>query len=319
MTHNQALIPALSIVVLSHNRADVLENHLQYLLSHAERQDAEVILVDNASSDNTPSIVARLKDTYPALKVHLSPSNLGVAAGRNMGIGMARAPIVLSLDDDAQLAARDWIIAIEAFNRNPSLGILAPRVIHGIDGHEQGYSGKDGDEIANFHGAGHFIRLSSFISARRYDEYCTFGGEEIDLSMRMKSSGYLTIFTDQLIVRHSSLVRTGPIRLDRHLQWGRSYAYVYAKNLAPMHALTLTIRRLGSYLFNHRGPARFSGWAQIIRATREGFADGRRVHSPISVEAQKLYRSRKLGPEFGNVPIILKVSGLLRRKLGHAA
>lgn len=309
-------VPRLSIVVLSHNRADVLETHLAYLLEVAPPRNAEVIVVDNGSTDGTRPMLDRLHATHSCLRVALTDRNLGVAAGRNLGIGMARGAIVLSLDDDAILAAESWDAAVDAFRVDRNLGVLAPRVVHGEDGAEQGYMGNDGDEIANFHGAGHLLRVDAFRQAGRYDEYCSFGGEEIDLSMRLRSLGYVTRFSESLVVRHFSLVRPGRVGLDRHLRWVRSFAYVFAKNLSCWQAARLTLRQQVSYLVHSgRYNSRFA-WARILRACAGGFSEGRRAHAPISEPARAFYRDPNLRPEFGNAALVPKIWGVISRSRG---
>jgi GT2 family glycosyltransferase len=305
--------PPLSIVILSHNREDILEKHVELALRGAQAIGGEVIVLDNASTDKSRAIIADLSSRHPELSVMLSDVNLGVAGGRNAGIALAKAPLVLSLDDDAQLDADGWPTAIVEFRHDPFLGVLAPRVIGAKNAIDQGYTGADLDEIANFHGAGHFIRVAAFDSVGKYDEYCKFGGEELDLSMRLRSAGFTTRYTDRLTVLHSNLVRVGPVGLSRRLQWAQSFAYVFAKNLDPLRALLLSWRGLISYSVNIEGQGKFGATRDLLGATLTGLKDGRNSHNPISREASDFYRNRHLKPGFGNVPLSYKVMGRLKK------
>ena len=264
--HKRADSPRLSIVVLSHNRDDVLQSHLEYYLDRADDYGAEVIVVDNASTDTTPRLLSEVESKYPAARIIRSRRNLGVAGGRNLGISSSSAPFVLSLADDALLDSETWDRAIERFVAEPTLGILAPRVVHGVSGTEQGYRGITGDEIANFHGSGHFLRRDAVILAGMYDEYCTFGGEELDLSMRLLSLGYKTVFDEEIIVRHFSLERVGEVGLGRQTQWIRSYAYVLAKNLSCLDAITIANRRLLSHVYSTQGLSRLRVLGPFVSA-----------------------------------------------------
>ena len=77
-------------------------------------------------------------------------------------------------------------------------------------GAEQGVNLPPGTEIANFHGADHFIRRSALERVGFFDPLCRFGGEEIDLSMRLRSIDYSTLNDPELVVYHDSYLRAGP-------------------------------------------------------------------------------------------------------------
>jgi GT2 family glycosyltransferase len=310
---NRVTQPPLSIVILSHNREDILQEHLELALRGAQTIGGEVIVLDNASTDKSRAIIADLSSRHPELGVMLSDANLGVAGGRNAGIALAKAPLVLSLDDDAQLDADGWPAAIIAFRDDPLLGVLAPRVIGAKNAIDQGYTGEDLDEIANFHGAGHFIRVAAFDAVGKYDEYCKFGGEELDLSMRLRSAGFTTRYTDRLTVLHANLVRVGPVGMSRRLRWAQSYAYVFAKNLDPLQALLLSWRRLVSYSANIEEQRKFAATRDLLLATLTGLKDGRNSHSPMSREASDFYRNPHLKPEFGNASLSRKAMTRLKQ------
>jgi glycosyltransferase involved in cell wall biosynthesis len=63
-----------------------------------DEADFELIIVDDASTDDTRSYLATLAD--PRIRVLVSARNAGVAAARNLGLEAARAEIVAFLDDD---------------------------------------------------------------------------------------------------------------------------------------------------------------------------------------------------------------------------
>ncbi|MGW6930560.1 glycosyltransferase family 2 protein [Lentzea sp. NPDC054927] len=82
-----------TVVIASHNRVDSLLRSLTHLSELA----APVILVDNASADET---VARVRQDFPQVTVLESEVNLGAAA-RNLGVRLARTPFVAFADDDS--------------------------------------------------------------------------------------------------------------------------------------------------------------------------------------------------------------------------
>ncbi len=303
MSHDEGSL-TLAVVILSHNRRDVIERHLRYAADALTAGDcSEVVVVDNGSNDGSQEMIRAILSDCPHVMARLCVENTGVAAGRNAGFASITSEVVLSLDDDAFLPAPLWSQALAWFASNPNLGVLAPRVVHAENGSEQGYKGENGSEIANFHGAGHFVRRSAFEAVGGYDEYCRFGGEELDLSMRLKSQGFSVVFTDELVVKHLSLVRMGPLRVDRLSSWARSYAYVYAKNLSPLRGALLSGRRLVSCLSSYVESDFIAVWASVAKSVVRGFVDGFKVRQPLSLSARRFYSDPGLEPEFGNAPI----------------
>lgn len=118
----------LSVIICTHNRAADLDRALDSLAGQAiPWEQREVIVVDNASTDDTKAVTDRWQDRLPVR--HTFEGNLGLCHARNTGWRSARAPIVAYLDDDA-VAAPGWTAAIEtAFaNGGEQLGCVGGKV-----------------------------------------------------------------------------------------------------------------------------------------------------------------------------------------------
>jgi glycosyltransferase involved in cell wall biosynthesis len=89
--------PAVSVLVATRDRARLLERCLRSVAAQTLR-DHEVIVVDDASTDGTPALLARLAS--PRLRWLRRASPQGAAAARNAALRLARAPLVAFLDDD---------------------------------------------------------------------------------------------------------------------------------------------------------------------------------------------------------------------------
>ncbi len=73
----------------------------------AEREVAEVVVIDDASHDATATAALGADDGSGRLDVHRAPRNLGPAAARNLALARSKAPLVAVLDaDDAILPGR---------------------------------------------------------------------------------------------------------------------------------------------------------------------------------------------------------------------
>ena len=91
---------SVAIVVVTYNRADLLAGMLDGLAA-LERPADEVLVVDNASSDHTPEVLAA--STLAGLRVVRSEDNLGGAGGFHLGMRLAHEAghdRVWLMDDD---------------------------------------------------------------------------------------------------------------------------------------------------------------------------------------------------------------------------
>jgi glycosyltransferase involved in cell wall biosynthesis len=97
----------LSVIVCTQNRAHALVGCLQSIeqaMSVAAPLDAEIVVVDNASEDETSTVVKRWADscTFP-VRLLFEPKK-GLAVARNCGIHGARGNLLVFTDDDCQMS-----------------------------------------------------------------------------------------------------------------------------------------------------------------------------------------------------------------------
>src|SRR3954468_24386738 len=121
----------VSVVVPTYNRGPQLRQLLQALL----QQDAggvryEILVVDNASTDDTAAVVREVIAAVPGRDIrYLHEPRRGVSYARNMGITHASAPIIAFLDDDGIPGAR-WVRGIkQAFDEYPEADCIGGRLL----------------------------------------------------------------------------------------------------------------------------------------------------------------------------------------------
>lgn len=115
----------ISAIICTHNRAQYLGAAIDSLLAQT-LGDAEVIVVDNASTDATAEVVqARLSD--PRVQ-YVYEATLGLSTARNTGAKAAKGDILAYLDDDA-VASPEWLASLlEVYLRNDKVAIAGGKV-----------------------------------------------------------------------------------------------------------------------------------------------------------------------------------------------
>lgn len=97
----------LSIIICTYNRSKYLHYALESLVNQTEeKNNFEVLVIDNNSSDNTKDIFDQFKDKLP-VKYFLEKKQ-GLSHARNRGIKESKYNLVAFLDDDAK-AHKDWV------------------------------------------------------------------------------------------------------------------------------------------------------------------------------------------------------------------
>lgn len=124
-------LPSVSVVVLTYNNWAYTQACLQSLFTRTEYPGRwEVVVADNASSDET---VERLKEwsaREPRMKLVLNEQNLGFSAGNNTGLAVATGDYLVLLNNDT-VVTRGWLLTLlRHFQVDPTLGLLGPATNH---------------------------------------------------------------------------------------------------------------------------------------------------------------------------------------------
>ncbi len=117
----------LSIIILNYNTSDWLENVLNSIDTFASSSiKKEVIVVDNASSDDSVEMVRK---KFRWVDLIVSKENGGFAKGNNLGIKIAQGRYVMLLNSDAEFTGKtDLKSIIEYLDENNAVGMLTPRL-----------------------------------------------------------------------------------------------------------------------------------------------------------------------------------------------
>ncbi len=117
--------PELSVVIVSYRCADLLAECLDSLSLNRADVDMEVMVVDNASGDDTVAVAER----YPWVQVEALDDNLGFARANNRAMDRARGRAVLVLNPDTVLPEGSLRQCLDYLWADPAIGVLSPRLI----------------------------------------------------------------------------------------------------------------------------------------------------------------------------------------------
>src|SRR5206468_3234707 len=102
--------PALTVAICTRNRRELLLRALASLAAQQARAAWDVLVVENASDDDTRTAVAALAGDFPVPLAVASEPVRGLSHARNRALREARGRAVVFLDDDATCRA-GWVAA----------------------------------------------------------------------------------------------------------------------------------------------------------------------------------------------------------------
>jgi GT2 family glycosyltransferase len=121
--------PKVGIVIVTLNRVRVLTSCIESLMKICYK-NYEIIVVDNASTDNTAAVVGSL---FPTVKLLVNEVNTGYTGGNNKGItyalGKGKCDYVLILNDDVEVDACFLTELVKVAEKNPKNGLACPMLL----------------------------------------------------------------------------------------------------------------------------------------------------------------------------------------------
>lgn len=221
--------PLVSIITVNYNQADVSCALLESL-NKITYPNIEVIVIDNASPDDDPSLI---KEKYPNVIFIQNPINYGFAAGNNFGLMRARGEYVLLLNNDIEVDAGFLEPLVNKLQNNPEIGAVSPKIkfyyqpdtlqyagytpfnIVTMRNTAIGYWQKDTGQFnsdrktAYAHGAAMLVpmKVVKEVGLMSYIFFLYY--EEADWCARIKAAGYEIWYVHNSQVLHKESVSTG--------------------------------------------------------------------------------------------------------------
>ncbi len=198
--------PDVSVVIVTYDAARFLAPFLESLAAQRD-VDAEIIVVDNASRDDSRAMVDRL---LPGAVSIASAVNLGFAGGCNLGAARARSDVLLFLNPDIRMPPDAIGTLARAIAGDPAVGAIGPKLrfpdgriqcaggILGPNGHSR-HRGWGEQDLGQYDvacgvdyvpGAALAIRRAHFLALDGFhDGYFPGFFEDVELCMRLRRQG----------------------------------------------------------------------------------------------------------------------------------
>jgi len=123
-----------SFVIINYNTASLTKDCLQSIFRHCQPANWEIIVVDNASQDNSVEILK--KEFGNQIKIITNVDNRGFARANNQGATLAQGKYLFFLNSDTRLTSNILSYLEKIFSNQPAIGILAPQ-LRTVDGQPQ--------------------------------------------------------------------------------------------------------------------------------------------------------------------------------------
>jgi GT2 family glycosyltransferase len=250
-----------AVAIISFNTVELLRACLNSVVMQSP---AEVIVIDNASSDGSAEMV---RTEYPTAILKTNQTNLGYGAAANLAIASSTAKYVLLLNADTVLGTGALVRLRSYLDVHSEAAVVGPRLLN-PDGSLQSSCRSfprpislypliktvpiwrnhylltwkhDQDRVVDWlWGAALAIRREAFNSARGFDESFFMYFEEVDLCWRLRQNGWQIHFTPSAEVTHIGRASSRQCRAEMEVALYASTKRFYRKHCSrPMLLLAL--------------------------------------------------------------------------------
>lgn len=219
-----------SVIIPVFNQSSFTEKCLDKIFENTlSKISFEVIVVDNASEDNTPQVVESFKERFPEIKYIRNEQNLKFAKACNIGAREAKGEFLIFLNNDTEVQ-KGWLEnAIMRLEMDDNIGIVGAKLlypdrtiqhcgiifvrsydkeipvwpIHRFRGVDENYPGVlQPKKMYAVTGACMFIRKELFISLNGFNENYGMYFEDIDLCFKAAQLGKSILYEPNCVVIH---------------------------------------------------------------------------------------------------------------------
>ena len=217
-----------AIVILNWNGANYLQQFLPFLIQHTSIPDVEIIVADNASTDDSMKI---MENSFSGIKTIQLDKNYGFAGGYNMALKQIESDYFVLLNSDVEITSFWLEPLIEFMNKNEQVAACQPKILSYYNRTHFEHAGAAGGFIDKYGfpfcrgrilgiaeedkgqynniidifwatGACLMVRSKIFWEVGGLDDDFFAHMEEIDLCWRLKSRGFRIVCIPESSVYH---------------------------------------------------------------------------------------------------------------------
>jgi GT2 family glycosyltransferase len=213
----------ISIIILSYNTHDLLRNCLKSLFLHNKKDVIEVIVVDNASHDESVKMV---KKEFPLVMVIENKENVGFAKGCNIGANQAKGEYLFFLNSDTEFKFDNTLSELIELIQDKKVGAVGGMMLNPDTSYQRTFG--------SFYTLSHvskmlFLGEKSELSSQEYtnvqevdwvsggcmlvkkDVFTQIGGfderffmyvEDVDICYRIKQQGFRIVVDPKIHILH---------------------------------------------------------------------------------------------------------------------
>ncbi|XHX79356.1 MAG: glycosyltransferase family 2 protein [Stenomitos frigidus ULC029] len=257
-----------SIILVNYNGAEVVLDCLRSLLQFLHPVPHEVIVVDNASTDGSATLIS---ENFPTVQLLKQVENRGFGAGNNVGAKQAKGEFLFFLNTDTLLTSNVLPPLVRLMKERPEVGIIGTKLLN-VDGSlqlsiaseisiageyktlkqlKQASTAKHRETIERKFaqvqtvdiviGAAFFMRKSLFEALGGFDETFFMYFEESDLCQRSRDRGWQVLYTPDVAIIHLGGYSVGKVSDRMRLEYRRSQLYYYRKHRPVWEQLLLRL------------------------------------------------------------------------------
>lgn len=265
MSTRDSSLSVFIVIVNWNGLADTLE--CLESLRHLEYSNFEILLVDNASADNS---VETIRGIYPSVRILANSGNLGFTGANNVGIRHALengAAYVWILNNDTVVDRHALSLLVEAAERDRGIGILGSKIYYSSEPNVISFAGATIDwargtsghigrgevdrgqydrvsDVDRVSGCSMLVKKEVCETVGLFDEAFFLFVEDVDWCVRAKRSGFRCVFVPSSVVWHkegSSI---------RKVEQSRLFSYYNTRNFLLLIKKTFPFPEREKLLFH---------------------------------------------------------------------
>jgi GT2 family glycosyltransferase len=212
--------PLISIIILTHDKVELLKQCLDSIFRETSYQNFEVILVENNSHNAETFAYYEMLTSNPRVKVLVRNFPFNFSEFNNWGVQHSTGEILLFLNNDIHCFEPGWMEELARWATRPEIGVVGAKLLYangaiqhaglviGLEGHANHIFAKKAEGYQSMFGTDDWYRDYSAVTAacmmmRRnvfeqiggFNEHYSLAFNDIELCQRTITAGYRVVYT----------------------------------------------------------------------------------------------------------------------------